>query len=457
MRGPVNSTHPIPTSTSLTDFQCASGEEQRKACTGEPKFADYEGKSYCVLHYPAKDKLLEFKEAIDRKVEAEDFNFRGVWFPERTVFTQPFTKDVNFATAVFGDDADFGSLAFNNKADFSEATFQGTATFSDAAFSDLANFGGAKFLKDADFINTTFQKKADFGYSEFFMEANFDTYFDSDVDFTYVFFRGEAYFRYAIFNGFVNFRSATFKDYLRFGGEPFSEQAEFDFQHARIDKPERVAFYSLKLRPHWFVNVNARKFDFVDVDWNWEVLSIDAEIAALQNRNVTSAHRLLAITFRNLAFNAQENEQFEDASRFRYLASQLWRKNEPHDRLTSFFGWLYWAGSGYGERIGRALLVLVSVWLLFAIFYTRGTQYTQVGFGTETAQTSSAVGEEEIPPPAPLPPMKSLIYSLNTMTLQKPEPKPITSTARALVLIQTIVGPIQTALLLLAIRRKFMR
>jgi uncharacterized protein YjbI with pentapeptide repeats len=448
---------PIPTSTSLDGFQCASGEEQRKACTGEPGFADSEGKSYCVLHYPAKNKLLEFKEAIDRKINAEEFNFRGVWFPEKTSFTQPFTKDVNFAEAVFSDEADFSYLDFRNKADFSKTTFQGTATFNDARFCDLANFVGAKFLKNAHFINTTFKKKADFGYSEFFLEANFDTYFDSNADFVYVFFRGEAYFRYAIFNGLVNFRSATFKDYLRFGGEPFSEDAEFDFQHARIDNPERVAFYSLKLRPHWFVNVNARKFDFVDVDWNWKVLSIEAELAALQSRNVTSAHRLLAITFRNLAFNAQENEQFEDASRFRYLASELWRKNEPHDRLTSFLGWLYWAGSGYGERIGRACMVLVGVWLLFALLYARGTQYTKVGFGTETVQTSPAFGDKETSPPASLSPMKSLIYSLNTMTLQKPEPKPITSTAKVLVLIETIVGPIQTALLLLAIRRKFMR
>jgi uncharacterized protein YjbI with pentapeptide repeats len=179
---------PIPTSTSLDGFQCASGEEQRKACTGEPAFADCEGKSYCVLHYPAKNKVLEFKEAIHRKINTEEFNFRGVWFPEKISFTQPFTKDVNFAGAVFSDDADFSSLDFRNKADFSKTTFQGTATFNDATFCDLASFVGAKFLKNADFINATFEKKAEFGYSEFCLEANFDTYFDSEADFIYVFF-----------------------------------------------------------------------------------------------------------------------------------------------------------------------------------------------------------------------------------------------------------------------------
>jgi hypothetical protein len=41
--------------------------------------------------------------------------------------------------------------------------------------------------------------------------------------------------------------------------------------------------------------------------------------------------------------------------------------------------------------------------------------------------------------------------------VQKPEPKPLTGAAQTLVLLETILGPVQTALLALAIRRKFMR
>ena len=43
------------------------------------------------------------------------------------------------------------------------------------------------------------------------------------------------------------------------------------------------------------------------------------------------------------------------------------------------------------------------------------------------------------------------------MTLQKPEPRPATGVAQALVMVETILGPVQAALLALAIRRKFMR
>lgn len=53
--------------------------------------------------------------------------------------------------------------------------------------------------------------------------------------------------------------------------------------------------------------------------------------------------------------------------------------------------------------------------------------------------------------------MDALTYSAGVMTLQKPEPRPATRLARGLVLLETILGPLQAALLALAIRRKFMR
>ncbi|MFL6278295.1 MAG: hypothetical protein ACJ74G_24180 [Blastocatellia bacterium] len=50
-----------------------------------------------------------------------------------------------------------------------------------------------------------------------------------------------------------------------------------------------------------------------------------------------------------------------------------------------------------------------------------------------------------------------MIYRLGVTSLRRPEPKPLTSTAQTLVTLETILGPLQAALLALAIRRKFMR
>jgi hypothetical protein len=43
-----------------------------------------------------------------------------------------------------------------------------------------------------------------------------------------------------------------------------------------------------------------------------------------------------------------------------------------------FLHWLYWIASGYGERINRAVVALVMLWLLFAF------SYTKVGFEHKT-------------------------------------------------------------------------
>ncbi len=52
--------------------------------------------------------------------------------------------------------------------------------------------------------------------------------------------------------------------------------------------------------------------------------------------------------------------------------------------------------------------------------------------------------------------LRALSYSASVMTLQKPEPSP-SIVVRGLVTLETIMGPVQAALLALAIRRKFMR
>jgi hypothetical protein len=57
----------------------------------------------------------------------------------------------------------------------------------------------------------------------------------------------------------------------------------------------------------------------------------------------------------------------------------------------------------------------------------------------------------------PLSPLESGIYSAYVIALQKPQPLPANKPAKAAVLFETIFGPVQAALLALAIRRKFMR
>ncbi|HYG80945.1 MAG TPA: pentapeptide repeat-containing protein, partial [Pyrinomonadaceae bacterium] len=290
------------------------------------------------------------------------------------------------------------------------------ADFTKAIRRKLSNrdfdFRGVWFPDELPFKAFHFTQKADFSYAEFTAGADFDAIFDDDADFTYAVFTGEAYFRYADFKAKVNFRSATFKSYFRLGEGALRRNAFLDLQYARIEKPEQVSFNTITLRPSWFVNVDARKFDFTNVSWDWR--SIKEETDSLKSRKVSLPRRRLATACRQLAVNAEESHRYEEASKFRYMAMDTqrlkwklrgnvlkahWnglrktltrlRRSLKRDwgvrgrtklRLKRFLGvywesfdllhWLYWGASGYGERVLRASTVLLVLWLFFAGIYT---------------------------------------------------------------------------------------
>jgi uncharacterized protein YjbI with pentapeptide repeats len=429
------SSSPATEASAAVTFICECTDSARSACEGLRFYKKHKGKKYCVLHYPDKEKP-DFNEALKRKLEAEDFDFTEVYFP----------GDVNFK-----------ELTFTAPAYFHSATFSAGANFSKATFRDGTNFNQAKFSEDVTFIFATFSAESDFSHVTFSAAAHFDgATFIEQVNFLFARFGAVASFNYATFNKEVHLNSATFKDYVIFAGskeEHFAEDSYLNLRYARIEKPERVSFHNIKLRPHWFIHVDARRFEFVNVNWNWKHIKTNREIKSLKQR-LSPSHGLLAVACRNLAVNAEENHRYEEASRFRYMAMEARRLERWHGFVFWSLGWWYWLASGYGERVWRAFVVLIGVWLMAAALYT------QVGFVRWEPRVSSEreaaeARRDEVGAPLRLP--RALTYSLGVMTLQKPEPRPATDAAQALVMLETILGPVQAALLALAIRRKFMR
>ncbi|HZT59263.1 MAG TPA: pentapeptide repeat-containing protein [Pyrinomonadaceae bacterium] len=542
-------------------FVCNCDAWVRSACEG---LEEYEGTGYCVLHYPSKEKITAFNDALNKKFKSEDFNFSGVWFPNavdfaRRTFTAPatfsyasFNATANFDHATFSKRAFFDYAIFSAEALFNSAIFSAKAYFSEVKFGAKAEFNNADFYMGADFLNTifsgdayftdvffsaeadptaekgssfsasayfsgaTFGAKTDFTFTRFegadFNKARFNAEaffsgaaFDAKADisavayFTSVMFSEKAYFKdttfsaeayfvsaafnmgadfinttfnmaanfrdvvfgasvdfsSTIFRERVNFQSANFKDRIIFAGDDnrsvFSGRASLDLQFPRIEKPDLVSFRSLSLRPHWLVNTDPRKFDF-NVDWRWS--SINEEIQGLKHKGISQPNRLLAIACRNLAVNAEENHRYYEASKFRYMAMEAGRLEKWRGFAFLTLGWWYWLASGYSERAGRAFLVLLGILVLFAVLY--------LGLGfpnweTKTTTEKAAVETQSKEPGTWSQLSSALTYSLGVMTLQKPEPRPATNAAQSLVMLETILGPVQAALLALAIRRKFMR
>jgi pentapeptide repeat protein len=377
-----------------------------------------------------------------------------------------FRKDVFFNSAVFRStaNASFESASFDGVASFISATFGGETYFSSATFRSRADFNSSTFAKNLHFSLATFQSKGDFSSATFQGDAYFShSEFREDADFRKATFANDAYFSGTLFNDRLSFSGTVNERSLKDGGR-LSKRAlglntSVDFQYTRFGKPPMVSFHTLALRPFWFVNVDSRGFVFTDVRWNWDGLTIRKEIEALTKKGVAEPHRLLVITCRQLAENSEANHRYEEASRFRYWAMELARQTKWRHWTfwkTDWLHLLYWAVSGYGEKIGRAFACLALLLITFALLYT------QVGFTTpqtrseaQAAHTVIATEPDRIGQPLSI--NSVWTYSLAVMSLQKPDPKPLTGTAQTLVLLETILGPLQAALLALAIRRKFMR
>src|SRR4051812_23351499 len=113
-----------PTSEPESDFVCDCPGYWREACAGEPFYRELEGKRYCVLHFPSKEKSADFEQALQKKLGREDFNFRGVWFPDTLSFEEyEFRTEADFSAATFSAWAIFFRAAFRARANFSRATF----------------------------------------------------------------------------------------------------------------------------------------------------------------------------------------------------------------------------------------------------------------------------------------------------------------------------------------------
>jgi hypothetical protein len=116
--------------------------------------------------------------------------------------------------------------------------------------------------------------------------------------------------------------------------------------------------------------------------------------------------------------------------------------------------------------VKRAFGVLLTIWLLFAVIYWAGNAtWWQPKQSARPIPESSRPDEQSLDvaakPEAVAATVLSLpeavIYSAGVMSLQKPEPLPANKCAKTFVLLETFLGPLQAALLALAIRRKFMR
>jgi hypothetical protein len=311
------------------------------------------------------------------------------------------------------------------------------------------------------------------------------------------------------FNERANFSAAKFEERAVFVGQCTfdTKQAEATFRNALIEKPENFSFDRVRLRPSWFIDTNVQRFRFTDVKWPWSwgepQGSIEEEIEAIKSRRerkeeveeedeeeeeeeeeeeaIQSGYPsdVLAKTCRELSANAEENRDYATANEFHYWSMEVLRKEaillvlarrhglrEALREALRRFGLIdafYWALSGYGERPRRAFLVLVGMWAFFALLYMVAGPQPQLRVPSAAQfilhiplqlklPSLSAIGQS-IADIAP-----AFVYSLGAPARLRPEPQPDgLGPFQFLVVAEGILGPLQIALLALAVRRRVMR
>ena len=469
-------------------------------------------------------KLIDFTRAYFRGVQTlfseAHFSGENTYFSdaqfcgERIIFT-----DVQFC----GEQTSFSRAQFDGKlADFQKAHFRGEQTsftgahfsgertiFSKAQFdAETTSFERAEFSVQPNFQDTTLRnatfKSATFARGADFTRAAFDGtraisngIRERTTDFRRATFDGELYFRGAKFKGFTDFNRTNFLDAVKFiGGERdeepspvFAPEGQVNFKRARIDKPDLFSFDTLRLRPSWFVGVDARKFDFTAVDWggllDGSANTLDREIKGIREKGETgSPYVLLAQACRRLSANAEENREYPLANEFQYWSmdalrtegrdyrketwdSLVWirrtwlrvakrcgpattlrlvwsRIRSRHQGRPRKFGYiptLYWALNGYGVRTARAFWVLMGIWATSTILYMIVDPSEFKDFGQGIGYLWQAA-----------------VYSLLALARLNPEPRPEEpGVFQFFVGLEGILGPLQIALLALAVRRKVMR
>ncbi len=208
------------------------------------------------------------------------------------------------------------------------------------------------------------------------------------------------------------------------------------------------------MKPDSFKDTDPRKFDFTDIEWkpknfawDWsrfkDILSRNEEA-----RRRRSSYKRLEKIYRRFASFAEENNDYVGASVFRYTAFDIQRLTKWHGRLPLNLSWWYKLSSNYGEGWKKALIVLLfilvgfSVYFHFAYFNICPKNFVD---SSQCVTRTMFWGE-------------AIHQSLMTALLQNVEyRKTIVFWQDLIILLEKILAPIQTALLALAIRRKFMR
>ncbi|MDP3142878.1 MAG: pentapeptide repeat-containing protein [Candidatus Omnitrophota bacterium] len=414
---------------------------------------EQDNEGLCLLHSQNINKNQDaFRELIERKFEAKDYDFQGGFSPCKV--------ELNHQT-------------ISNNLNFEWATFLEPLSIIRTIFISYVNFYAVTFYKNVYFWGVTFYERADFGGATF---------------------KGEAQFPGTTFYGIANFTGTTFERNVTFYASTFKREAFFDKSNFNdegdlcsimVESETKITFQDLSLSKVLLAETDVRKIVFHHVDWHhlrrfswlpcrpavydevklnkeglsfWDRLSccipivgyaleIEKDINAMliEQSSLFQIEKAIQNDFakaeelyRYLKLNYEEKGDLKQSGDFHYGEMEMYRKSHLGRRSFSWISF-YWLLSGYGERPSWAL-----GWLGVFIAGMAGLVW---GLGLKVGNPSDLAGFGD-----------SFIYLLQKATLQRPDwADPVGFGGKIVAGFSVLLIPGQAALFLLALRNRLGR
>lgn len=422
----------------------------------------------CVLHTPklteAERRLLEpfdltmeqslehrFLEALRSERGIADFS--SIHFPALQWNQSPLRElltrqgSVNFNMAVFHQKADFSGIHFSSRPSFMRTVFRDAVTFTSASFASGAIFSESVFKNPATFEGCLFENETVFGGARFLDDAIF--------------------------------KHAKVEGKLRFMGR--DENAMFhsasDFSRLEIGDDAFMIFELVSLAKASFLYSDLTQLDFRTVSWCeasspwarcgrgrlmlWDEMNLLAENPSSRDCDAVGEN------YRQLVLRYEARRDFERAEQFHIGEMEVQRKLESLNNIgvASRIGFVSATGfyrllSRYGSSYWRAALVLFCVLTLVAV----GFMFT--GLRPASAQSDLRALRYEFVPCLCFPSLgdltrdfgTSVSHALNILTFQRDRAyEPSSLISQIWQAFSSILLTGQSALVLLAIRRRFRR
>lgn len=484
----------------LCIFHCpkfAAGEPERHA----PGIAE-------LLDVANKRSRLEFASLIDSlendpAVESLDFRgFRLDNIPRVALFQRVFSKRVLVTGAEFSGEVDFHQAVFARGVDFANAVFRGDAKFNLVTFRDKVSFFGVKFGADCAFTQARFEEHAEFQSAEFKAIADFwKTSFSAGASFIFAKFDVQAMFRAATFANDTNFSWAEFRGHVAFILSTFALGADFegakvtgdlhfigdasqgvfqgDLSFCRVNQSDRnlVLFENANLEKALFQYTDLENVIFRSVRWHRAGKLVTRRALWDEFRPLASAegrgYDRIAENYRQLVLNFERKRDYDDADEFHVGEMEIRRKRHGGKATSRVWRWFrewcnlsgaYRLFSRYGTsyRTGFAWLAAFVFVIFPALFLTAGFALSNEGGAPATRVIRYKIATSQVAP-APFSAWlqdygNALAYTLSVLTFQRERFYiPVGALSRLCLLLAVLVLAAQTALTLLAIRRRFRR